>query len=138
MIKHYPITKTDKVAKLYSDKDGVPVKYVCTTEFLYPDQPADIFYRNTPHPEFGNKYFGIRFVGNEAYIFDADGIEKFKFGMVENDNGDLEYSQFRHECKSFKNGNMIDGGRSYIRSSGNFIVYNIVNGELVANDSRAS
>ena len=138
MIKHYPISKTEQVVQHYSDKDGVPVKYVCTTEFLYPDQPADIFYRKTPHPKFGNKYFGIRFVGNDPYIFNADDIEKFTFGMVENDDGNLEYSQFRHECKTFKNGNMIDGGRSYIRSSGKFTVYNVRNGELVKNDSRIS
>lgn len=138
MIKHYPITKTDKVAKLYSDKDGVPVKYVCTTEFLYPDDPADIFYRETPHPKFGNKYFGIRFVGNDPYIFNSDDIEKFTFGMVENDDGDLEYSQFRHECKTFKNGNMIDGGRDYIRSSGKYKAYSVRNGELVENDLRMS
>lgn len=138
MIKHYPITKTDKTAKLYSEKDGVPVKYVCTTEFLYPDEPADIFYRETPHPKFGNKYFGIRFVGNDPYIFNADGIEKFTFGMVENDGGDLEYSQFRHECKTFKNGNMIDGGRDYIRSSGKYKIYCVRNGELVENDLRMS
>ena len=54
-IKHYPITKTNQVAELYSEKDGVDVKYVCTTELS--DTIADIFYRDTPHPEFGNKYF---------------------------------------------------------------------------------
>ena len=58
--------------------------------------------------------------------------------MVENDDGDLEYSQFRHDYKSFKNGNMIDGGRAYIRSGGKFTIYNVLNGELVENDSRLS
>ena len=47
-IKHYPITKTNQVAELYSEKDGVDVKYVCTTELS--DTIADIFYRDTPHP----------------------------------------------------------------------------------------
>lgn len=130
MIKHYSVTKYEKTAKQYSEKDGVNVKYVCTTEwnngFI-----ADIFYRETPHPEFGNKYFAIYFKGDEAYITNADSVEKLTFGMVENDEGELEYSQYRHEYKSFKNGNMIDGGRDYIRSSGNAQIFVVRNGEMV-------
>lgn len=34
MIKHFPITNTDKVIQHYSDKDGVPINYVCTTDFV--------------------------------------------------------------------------------------------------------
>jgi hypothetical protein len=30
-IKHEPLFDTAKVEKLYSEKDGVPVKYVCTS-----------------------------------------------------------------------------------------------------------
>ena len=115
-IKHYPITNISQAEKLYSEKDGVPVKHVCTTEFH--DAIADVFYRETPHPKFGNKYFALLFRDDKLYIANADQIEDLTFGMVENDEGNLEYSQYRHDYKSFKNGNMIDGGRDYIRSSG--------------------
>ena len=129
IIKHYPITDTKKVEELYSKQDGVPIKHVCTTEFR--DFVADVFYRETPHPDFGNKYFAILFRGDKPYIANADQIENFSFGMVENDEGSLEYSQSRHDYKSFKNGNMIDGGRDYIRSSGKVKIFTVRDGKLV-------
>ena len=134
-IKHYPITNISQVEKFYSEKDGVPVKHVCTTEFN--DVVADIFYRSTSHPEFGNKYFALyfRISLNEQYdqlmIANADQIEDLTFAMVENDEGDLEYSQDRHDYKSFKNGNMIDGGRDYIRSSCEVKVFVGRDGEMI-------
>lgn len=132
-IKHYPITKVSQVEKLYSDKDGVPIKYVCSTEFVDVDVIADIFYRETPHPKFNNKYFAVYFRKDDPYVADADKIEDLTFGMVENDQGDLEYSQYRHDYKSFNNGNMIDGGRDYIRSSGNVRIFVVRNGEMKDN-----
>jgi hypothetical protein len=128
IIKHYPITKITQAEKIYSEKDGVPVKHVCTTEFG--DVIVDIFYRETPHPKFGNRYFCLFFRGDDLYVANADSIENLNFGMVENDDGDLEYSRSRHDYKSFKNGNMIDGGRDYIRSSGKVKVYVVRNGKM--------
>lgn len=128
-IVHYPITKTDQVAKLYSEKDGVPVKYVCTTEIS--DAIADIFYRDTAHPKFGNKYFAILFRDDKPYIAGADHIESLVFGVVENDTGAFEYSQSRHDFKKFNNGNMIDGGRDYIRSAGNVLTCVVRDGAFI-------
>lgn len=128
-IKHYPITKTDQVAELYSEKDGVDVKYVCTTELS--DTIADIFYRATPHPTFGNKYFAVLFRDDVPYIAAADQVESLVFGIVENDEGAFEYSRSRHDFKSFKNGNMIDGGRDYIRSSGNVLTCIVRDGSFI-------
>ena len=127
-IKHYPITNISQVEEFYSEKDGVPVKHVCTTEFY--NAIADVFYRPTPHPEFGNKYFAVLFRDNKPYIANADRVEDLTFGMVENDEGDLEYSQHRHDYKSFKNGNMIDGGRDYIRSSCEVKVFVVRDGRM--------
>ena len=58
-IHHDPLFDTAKVEKIYSEKDGVPVKYVCTTDLRASDVPVDVYYRETPHPQFGNRYFGI-------------------------------------------------------------------------------
>jgi hypothetical protein len=132
IIKHYPVTKIEQAEKVYSEKDGVSVKHVCSTEFN--DVIADIFYRETPHPKFGNKYFCLFFRGDNLYVGNADSVENLAFGMVENDNGELEYSQSRHDYKSFKNGNMIDGGRDYVRSSGNAKTFVVRNGQLIKND----
>lgn len=137
MIKHDPIFPTEKVVEYYSNKDGVPVQYVCTTDISHSDCPADIFYRETPHPEFGNRYFGL-YADREGRVMitNADRVEEFEFGMVENDLGELEYSQSHHDYKVFENGNMIDGGRQYIRSSLGCDVYRVKDGEFVkdAND----
>jgi len=136
-IQHYPLFDTAKVEKIYSEKDGVDVKYVCTTDLQASDVPVDIFYRPTPHPEFGNRYFGIfRATGYGAalepqiMITNADVVESFVFGMVEDDNGKLQYSQSHHDYCAFDNGNMIDGGRKYIRTSQGCRIYKIVDGEL--------
>lgn len=132
-IKHYPITNITQAEQLYSEKDRVPITYVCTTE-LSNGYIGDIFYRDTPHPKFGNKYFALFFRDDKLYIANADQVEDLTFGVVENDAGNLEYSQYRHDYKSFKNGNMIDGGRDYIRSSGKVKVFVVRNGQTINYD----
>jgi hypothetical protein len=133
MIKHFPITNTQVVIDHYSQKDGVPISYVCTTDFNRSDAPVDIFYRETPHPEFGNKYFGIGVDREDGsyVIFNADKVEDFSFGMVEDDDGNLQYSEYHHRCKFFENGNMIDGGRQYVRSSINAKIYMVRDGQFI-------
>ena len=137
-IQHTPIFDTAKVEKLYSEKDGVAVKYVCTSAAnKSADFAADIFYRATPHPEFGNHYFGLYsnpFADHaQVMITNADPIETFTFGMIEHD-GKYYYSQHRHDYKVIS-GKMIDGGRAYIRSSGEVDVFKIQDGEFVRYES---
>jgi hypothetical protein len=134
MIKHFPITDTDVIVDHYSKKDGVPIKYICTTDFNISNNPVDIFYRETPHPEFGNKYFGIslEYETGKIVIFNADKVEDFAFGMVLDDEGNLQYSRSHHDYKSFDNGNMIDGGRKYIRHGGSVIIHRVRDGLMVA------
>ena len=139
-IKHHPQFNTEEVCKLYSEKDGVEVKYVCTTDLRASDCPVDVFYRETPHPEFGNRYFGIYvepYTG-KTYITNADIVEELQFGVVQNDNGEFEYSENHHAYKEFENGNMIDGGRQYIRSSLGAVVLKVKDGEFVENEDSSS
>jgi hypothetical protein len=134
MIKHEPQFDTDKVCKLYSEKDDALVKYVCTSALGDEAQAMDIFYRDTPHPEFGNRYFGLYYhpMTSDLMITNADRIEKQEFGLVENGDDNLQYSAHRHDYKMFENGNMIDGGRAYIRSSGCPVYsYVVRDGEMV-------
>lgn len=125
-INHRPILETAKVEKLYSEKDGVPVKYVCTSALGGEAVAMDIFYRETPHPEFGNRYFGLYWhrlhfeLPAELMITNADKIEGAEFGMVEVD-GQLHYSQHRHDFYSV--GEVaVDGGRAYFRRIGDMSV----------------
>jgi hypothetical protein len=125
-IQHRPIFDTDKVCKHYSEKDGIPIKYVCTSALGHEAQAMDIFYRETPHPVFGNRYFGLFWhrlhfeLPAELMITNADKIEDAEFGMVEVDGG-LHYSQHRHDFYSV--GDVaVDGGRSYFKRVGDLSV----------------
>lgn len=139
MIKHIPNLNTEKVCKFYSEKDGTSIKYVCTTALDDGVVSMDIFYRDTPHPTFGNRYFGL-FANPRQHpeqsdvtlmICNADKVEQLKFGLVEDDDGNLQYSAHRWDYKSFVNGNMIDGGRAYTKWSGRVKDYVICNGDMI-------
>lgn len=124
-IAHRPIFDREKIIEHYSGKDGVPVKYVCTSALGSESQAMDIFYRDTPHPEFGNRYFGLYWntpIGAKGMmmITNADKIEDAEFGMVEVD-GQLHYSQHRHDYYSV-GGVAVDGGRAYFRRAGDLTV----------------
>lgn len=129
-IKHPRLFDTDKVAKFYSEKDGVDVSYVCTTDLANSDQPLDIFYRETPHPEFGNKYFGLRKSKDQMLITNADIVEDYEFGMIQDKDKNWYYSSCHHDCL-FIDGKMIDGGRAYIRHTGLDGIFKIKNGEFI-------
>jgi len=130
-IRHPNIFEIDKVIEIYEKKDGVDIKYVCTTDLRASDIPADIFYRSTPHPEFGNRYFGLykNHLG-QLMITNADIVEDLEFGMIKSSNNEWYYSSSHHDC-IFIEDKMIDGGRQYIRSSGLEDIFNIVDGEFV-------
>ena len=122
-IHHRPILDTKRVCELYSAKDGVPVTYVCTSALGDEAQAMDIFYRETPHPEFGNRYFGLYNANNYGgvrgglMIANADKIEEAEFGMKEHD-GEWHYSQHRHDFYTIGDVS-LDGGRAYFRCVGN-------------------
>jgi len=131
-IHHSPIFDTDKIVEHYTKKDGVPVKYVCTSDLTASDSPVDVFYRETPHPEFGNRYFGLyhNIIRDHLMICNADIIETLDFAMVVGPDGRHYYSQSHHDYKHFDNGAMIDGGRVYARGYG-YEFYKIKNGEFI-------
>ena len=128
-IKHPKIFDTDALEEHYSEKDGVPVHYVCTTDLKASDKPADIFYRDTPHPEFGNKYFGLLWNNKEVLITNADMVEDFEFGMIKDKDNKWFYSSSHHDC-IFVDGKMIDGGRAYTRSTVLDGTFRIKNGQF--------
>ena len=133
-INHEPLFDTKKVTAHYTEKDGLEVKYVCTTDLSASDMPVDVYYRPTPHPTFGNNYFGLYYdrVRDHLMICNADIVETLDFGMV-NDGSVWHYSQSHHDYKKFPNGAMIDGGRLYCRSSNGVEFYVVRNGKFVRN-----
>ena len=118
MIKHSPIFDTKVVEDIYSKKDGVPIKYVCTSALGDESYAGDIFYRETPHPDFGNRYFQLftqKMTG--VHIRSADQIENLFFNTIWTEGG-YRYSQHRHHYLSL-GFVAIDGGRAYTRLVGN-------------------
>ena len=131
-IHHEPILNRAEIIRKYTEGEGVPIHYVCTSELKISNEPMDIFYRETPHPTFGNHYFGLYPREGEVYITDADYIEEVEFGMVKDESGVFQYSQFRHDYRTFNNGAMIDGGRAYIRGSAHVItVFKVKDGKFI-------
>ena len=117
VIQHRPLFDTNEIEKHYTEKDGVPVHYVCTTALDRVDTlPIDIFYRETPHPEFGNRYFGIYQGHSGLMITNADRVEDLTFTCGKFGD-ELLYSQHRHDMVTVDFG-FIDGGRAYSRVIG--------------------
>lgn len=126
-IHHEPHFDVNLVCEHYSKKDGVPVKYVCTSATNeYGAFSCDVFYRETPHPDFGNRYFGLfhkpRISGeiNQIMISNADKIEDLTFEMYYSEKeSEWFYSQHRHDFRPVPGAGInIDGGRSYVRIVG--------------------
>lgn len=126
-IHHEPHFDVQLVCDHYSQKDGVPVQYVCTSATNeYGSFSCDIFYRETPHPEFGNRYFAIFSepsplgVERRIMISNADKIEDLTFEMYySKTTSEWFYSQHRHDFRPVPGAGInIDGGRSYNRIVG--------------------
>jgi len=129
-IQHEPNFDIEKITAYYTEKDGEPVHYVCTTDLRASDVPVDVYYRATPHPEFGNHYFGLYYdrVRDHMMITNADIVESLEFGMIEVDSK-YYYSQSHHDYKVVES-KMIDGGRQYIRSSGDAVAMRVKDGKF--------
>ena len=130
-INHDPLFDREKIIEHYTKQDGVPVTYVCTSDLRASDCPVDVYYRDTPHPKFGNRYFGLYYdtIRDHMMICNADIVEELEFGMI-NDGNVWHYSQSHHDYKSFPNGAMIDGGRVYMRSSQGAVPMYVKNGKF--------
>lgn len=141
-IVHHPYLNTEHVIARYSEKEGVPIRYVCTSATnQFADFAVDVFYRPTPHPDFGNHYFGLfnRYTQDgqsQVMICNADSIEQLTFNMLEVD-GSYHYSQHRHDYYQVKDA-AIDGGRAYLRLGGNMsypvISFTVKDGDFVIQD----
>ena len=134
VIKHNPKLNVDKIIEHYTQKDGCEIRYVCTSDLRASDVPVDIYYRAQPHPEFGNRYFGLYHdtMRDCVMICNADVVEELDFGMIEYD-GMLYYSESHHDYKQLGEAGFIDGGRTYCRSSSNVEFYKVLNGKFVRN-----
>lgn len=106
-IKHFPTLDTEAALEHYKSEGA---KYVCTTELKAYGIPTDVFYRPTPHPVYGNRYFGLYrdSFSNSIFICNADTVEELEFNVIDNGKGEWTYSQYAHDFLSWGEG-YIDG-----------------------------
>jgi len=100
------------------------------------DQPVDVFYQPNPDVNKGHShYFGMfRTFKGDAMITKADSAFSEPITGLLTENGEVIVSRYRHNCV-VKGPFMIDGGRDYLRTSGNsadgkLVKVTVVNGEF--------
>jgi hypothetical protein len=102
VLKHYPTAKYVGQFPLRDNRG----------EFT--DFHAEVFYEPNPKTELGHSnYFAVYPRDGVAYITGASHVEKLLLAVYEDKEGDLIYSRFQHDFRSFesKTGKiMIDGG----------------------------
>jgi hypothetical protein len=132
-IIHHPVFETKLISDYYTEKDGVVVLYVCTTE-LGPDNiPVDIFYRRKKAKGIESRYFGLFYSdqGEAMILEDAARITELEIPMVKDDDGNYRYSRQESERLDFANGNFVAGGRkvSYYGPKG--ILTKAIKGKMI-------
>ena len=128
-VQHNPLLDLDAVLPILIARDKTPIKYVCTSS-LDGYLPYDIFYRDTPHPVFGNHYFGL----NGELITNADLVESLPFLCILEDNK-YYYSRYRHDFVRHNN-SFIDGGRDYVRTNSGTHQFIVHNGMFIPSSSQ--
>lgn len=102
------------------------------------EMPVDVFYQPNPDLSKGHSYyFGIFTVPGQDGVLITDAASAFSepiTGLLTED-GEVLVSRYRHDCVQ-KGPYMIDGGRDYLRTSGNnadgkLVKVTVVNGEFV-------
>lgn len=129
-IVHEPIFTEHEIKKIedfYSKKDQTNVKYICTSSTEHEVLFGDIFYSETIHPIFGNRYFRliVEPLSSKLLIGNADWIEDVNFNMISHDEK-LYYSRGRHDYKPINDISFIDGGRSYTRCAQNDEIIHLI------------
>jgi len=83
------------------------------------DQPVDVFYQPNPDVSKGHShYFGMFRLEDKVLITNAESAFNEPITGLLTENGEVIVSRYRHNCV-VKGSYMIDGGRDYLRTSGN-------------------
>jgi hypothetical protein len=116
-------------------------KFVCESSIKvnnrWRDSPSLIFYSKEKHPQ-GSNYmaFSYDFKNDQYVVSDGISVTEVDIDGVSTEDGIVIYSRFHYDYR-VKDGVMIDGGRSYTRSSspnGSRVVMRIIDGELTIID----
>ena len=94
--------------------------------------PVDVFYQPNPDVSKGHShYFGMHVNENGVFISNAESAFSEPITGILTEDGEVIVSRYRHDYVT-KDGQMIDGGRDYVRSSGGpYVKVSVSGGEFV-------
>tara|TARA_B100000212_G_scaffold240109_1_gene182877 strand:+ start:1060 stop:1575 length:516 start_codon:yes stop_codon:yes gene_type:complete len=96
------------------------------------EKPLDVFYQAEPEEGFSN-YFGLIVKDDKVLITDAQScFQNPMIGIVEEDI--VYVSRYRHDYVETPSGNIIDGGRDYVKSDvepDSMITVTVEDGEFI-------
>lgn len=98
------------------------------------NEPAAIFYQETPPVPGYSHYFAIIVRGRQTLITSGESAVSEPITGVVADDGEVIFSRYRHDYRISKDNSVfIDGGRDYIRcsSTSRLVEINIVDGEML-------
>ena len=132
---HYDSKSIATIEKEYNAKY---MGYWCTNNTKnrqWNDTPVDVFYVANPDRSKGHtNYFGMYVRYNSSYIIDASSAFSVPITGILTNDGEVIVSRYRHDY-IVKDGYIIDGGRDYLKCSGNslttFVNVSVEDGEFV-------
>lgn len=90
------------------------------TKHGWSEQPIAIFWQVKPPVEGYSHYFGLLARDDKIMITDGSTAFSEPISGIVADNGEVIYSRYRHDYHSSFDGSVtVDGGRDYMRCSGN-------------------
>lgn len=105
-----------------------------TVDGGWANEPAAIFYQETPPQEGYSNYFAVFVRNRKTYITSGQSAVEGIIAGIESDDGEVVFSRYRHDFRQSKDGSVfIDGGRDYIKSNNpsRLVEIKIVKDEMV-------
>jgi hypothetical protein len=97
------------------------------------NEPAAIFYQETPPVPGYSHYFAILVRGNKAIITNGESAVSEPIIGIQADNGEIIFSRYRNDFRQSQDKSVfIDGGRDYIKHNNpeRLVEINIVDGKM--------
>jgi hypothetical protein len=103
------------------------------------DEPAAVFFNETPPEPHYSQYFGLFQRSGSVFITNAISAATGHWSGLLADDGEIIYSRFRHDFRASTDGSvMVDGGRDYQRMLGKVgnprVRLSIIRERIVVND----
>lgn len=105
------------------------------------NEPAAIFYQETPPQPGYSNYFAVVVHGTQAYITSGESAVSEPIAGIRADDGEIVFSRYRHDFRKSKDDSVfIDGGRDYTKHNNpsRLVEITIVDGEILYKNLESS